>query len=346
MFGLEDPSSTAVGCGSSASAVGSSVTCTASVSDAGSDGLGTPGGVVTFSSPASGGAFVGPGTCTLNAAASGVASCSVSFIPSAAGSWTIGAAYGGDSMHEGSSGTAPVTALDPTTAAAVCYPVAGQGGPTCTVTATITDVAGGSQRPPTGSVAFGAVPASGSFTNGAVCTLLPTSATSSSCQVSFSPSQTMSYQLTVSYGGDGFHQGSSAAFGITSFASTIARGPGRLAIAHGARVSKGRVAGIALSCSGVAGASCAGKLTLTARVSRKVRRRVDGRWRAISQTATVTLGSAKYALIAGRSKTLRVKLVAGSLGWIAVAGGHRLRTHATIAQDGAATLHVNVTLVS
>ena len=346
VFGLEDPTSTMAACGSSPSVVGSPVTCTASVSDFASDGLGTPGGVVTFSSPASGGAFVGPGTCTLNAAASGVASCSVSFIPSAAGSWTIGAAYGGDSMHEGSSGTAPVTALDPTTAAAVCYPVAGQGGPTCTVTATITDVAGGSQRPPTGSVAFGAVPASGSFTNGAVCTLLPTSATSSSCQVSFGPSQTMSYQLTVSYGGDGFHQGSSAAFGITSFASTIARGPGRLAIAHGVRVSKSRVAGIALSCSGVAGASCAGKLTLTARVSRKVRRRVDGRWRVISRTAIVTLGSAKYALIAGRSKTLRVKLVAGSLGWIAVAGGHRLRTQATIAQDGAATLHVNLTLVS
>jgi FG-GAP repeat len=344
VFGLEDPTSTMAACGSSPSAVGSPVTCTASVSDFTSDGLGTPGGVVTFSTPASAGAFVGPGTCTLTAAASGVASCNVSFIPSAAGSWTIGAAYGGDSMHEGSSGTAPVTALDPTTAAAVCYPVAGQGGPTCTVTATITDVAGGSQRPPTGSVAFGAVPVTGSFTNGAVCTLLPTSATSSSCQVSFSPSQTASYQLTVSYGGDGFHQGSSAAFGITSFASTIAPGPGRLAIAHEVRVSNSRVAGIALSCSGVAGASCAGKLTLTARVSRKVRRRVDGRWRVSSRTAIVTLGSAKYALIAGHSKTLRVKLVAGSLGWIDAARGHRLTAQATAAQDGAATLHVSLTL--
>jgi hypothetical protein len=346
VFGPEDPTSTMTACGSSPSVVGSPVTCTASVSDFASDGLGAPGGVVTFSAPASGGAFVGPGTCTLTAAASGVASCSVSFIPPAAGSWTIGAAYGGDSMHEGSSGTASVTALDSTTAAAVCHPVAGQGGPTCTVTATITDVAGGSQRPPTGSVAFGAVPVTGSFTNGTVCTLLPTSATSSSCQVSFSPSQTASYQLTVSYGGDGFHLGSSAAFGITSFASTIAPGPGRLAIAHGVRVSKSRLAGIALSCSGVAGASCAGKVTLTARISRNVRRRVDGRWRVISRTAIVTLGSAKYALIAGHSKTLRVKLVAGSLGWIAAARGHRLRTRATVTQDRAATLHVSLTLIS
>jgi hypothetical protein len=150
--------------------------------------------------------------------------------------------------------------------------------------------------------------------------------------------------LTVSYGGDGLHQGSSASFGVTSLATTIAPGPGPLAIAYAVKVSKRRVAEIALSCSAAAGASCGGKLTLTARVSRKVRRRVDGRWRVISRTGTVTLGSAKYALVAGQSKTLRVKLVAGSLDWIAAARAHRLTAHATVAQDGTATLHVGLTL--
>lgn len=58
----------------------------------------------------------------------------------------------------------------------------------------------------------------------------------------------------------------------------------------------------------------------------------------------MTLGSAKYSLAAGHSKTLRVKLVAGSLEWIAAARAHRLTAHATVAQDGAATLHVTLTL--
>jgi len=300
---------------------------------------------VSFSAPASAGEFIGPGTCTLAAGAAGRASCSVSFIPSVAGSAPIAGTYGGDSTHEGSSGSASLTVVDATTTAAACYPVSGPSGPACTLTATVTDVADAGQRPPTGAVTFGAVPGGGSFTGGGVCTLLPTSAVSSSCQVTFSPAQTASYQLAVSYPGDALHQGSSTSFGLTSFVSTIAAGPGRLAIAPGVTVSSSRVARIALSCSGIAGAPCAGRLTLVARVSRKVRQRVAGRWRVSTRTVTVKLGSLRYDLVAGRSRTLRVKLVAGSLAWIEAARGHRLKAQGTAAQNGTGTLHFNLTLV-
>lgn len=64
------------------------------------------------------------------------------------------------------------------------------------------------------------------------------------------------------------------------------------------------------------------------------------------------LGSASYHLVAGQSETLRVKLAAGSLGWIETAlgwietaHGHKLKAVATTTEHGAATLHVNLTLM-
>lgn len=88
------PTSTVLSCASAAVSAGAALTCTATVND---PLLVTPTGTVSFTSG------IGNPTCTLTGAGtSGAASCSVQFTPSTAGSYTVSAAYGGDSVRAAS----------------------------------------------------------------------------------------------------------------------------------------------------------------------------------------------------------------------------------------------------
>src|SRR5207244_7531298 len=97
-------SATSVSCSPGSVLVGSATTCTATVSDTDAGTKSTPTGTVTFGS--SGAAAVSTSGCTLPGSGAS-ASCSVTYTPTAAGAGThpITATYGGDTTHNGSSGT-------------------------------------------------------------------------------------------------------------------------------------------------------------------------------------------------------------------------------------------------
>jgi hypothetical protein len=119
-----DQTSTSVACSPSSVLVGSATLCTATVTDTASSGATTPTGRVYFGSPIAG-SFGSPGYCTLSGTGTtGVASCSLSFTPSASGSYWVNGVYGGDSSHYLSNGqSATLTAIaHPTSTTVVCSP--------------------------------------------------------------------------------------------------------------------------------------------------------------------------------------------------------------------------------
>lgn len=111
-------SSTSVSCLPSPVVVKASSRCSVTVSDTASGTASTPTGAVSFSSDGAG-AFGSGGSCTLaGTGTSGVASCSVTYTPSAVGSGRhiITARYGADSRHAPSSGQASVVVVAASTA--------------------------------------------------------------------------------------------------------------------------------------------------------------------------------------------------------------------------------------
>ncbi len=105
------PSATTVACSPSTYVVaGKQTTCTATVTDTAGVGKSMPTGTISLSSSGSG-SFSGAGKCTLTESSSGGATCSLTYTPTATPatpvrSDIITAAYGGDSLHTPSSGTA------------------------------------------------------------------------------------------------------------------------------------------------------------------------------------------------------------------------------------------------
>jgi Pro-kumamolisin, activation domain/Putative Ig domain/Bacterial Ig-like domain (group 3) len=130
---------TSVSCSPVSVPVGDATRCTVTVSDTDAGSVTTPGGAVSFSSD-------GSGSCSLSQLSVGVASCEVSYTPSAAGTPQITASYVGDPAHESSSGSFTLTATAPPSAqsaspageaisASHTYPVtASLGGQTETAT--------------------------------------------------------------------------------------------------------------------------------------------------------------------------------------------------------------------
>ena len=91
-------------CSPASVATGVASTCTATVTDTNAGTVTTPTGTVGFSSNGAG-SFSPATSCTLVASATtGIASCSVTYTPSAVGTQTITGAYGGDTTHASSSG--------------------------------------------------------------------------------------------------------------------------------------------------------------------------------------------------------------------------------------------------
>jgi YVTN family beta-propeller protein len=110
-----DSTSTSVACSPTSVVVGSATSCTATVTDTATSGATTPTGTVSFTSSPTSGAFGSSGSCTLGATGtSGVASCQLSFTPSAANSYTVTGNYQDDSTHHTSSGqSSSITASSP-----------------------------------------------------------------------------------------------------------------------------------------------------------------------------------------------------------------------------------------
>jgi hypothetical protein len=219
---LRQATATAVACAPTSFTVGTgSTSCTATVTDTGSTPT-TPTGNVGFATGGSG-SFSGGGACTLSSVSPGVASCQLSYTPTAVGtgSHQITGSYAGDTAHEPSQGSAQVGVLArPTTTSVACSPVSvtfGAGSSTCT--ATVTDTAG-NPTAPTLNIGF-ATNGVGAFSSSS-CTLNG-SGNQASCSVVYTPSAvgTGSHQITGSYSGDPTHQASqgSTLLGVTAPAS-------------------------------------------------------------------------------------------------------------------------------
>jgi hypothetical protein len=206
------PTRTDVSC--AALTVGVAASCTATVTDTGAGTPTTPTGTVNWSSTA-GGTFV-PNPCVLNPTATvGVASCSVSYTPSSAGSATVTATYGGDLTHSGSQGSATVTvAKRPTQTEVSCVDSSFEAGGSTNCTATVSDTGGGTKTTPTGTVDWSS-DASGTFAPDP-CALTPTATLGvASCTVVFSSTEAATHTITATYGGDLIHEGSQGSTTVT-----------------------------------------------------------------------------------------------------------------------------------
>jgi hypothetical protein len=131
---------TSVSCDPSTFEAGGSTTCTATVTDTDA-GTSTPQGAVSFSASGSGNSFLPP-SCTLDPTATGDSnSCSVTYSSTQAAMHTVTASYGGDPIHETSSGSTTVT-VSPGPPAKVTVDPPTATNPVDTehcVTATVTD---------------------------------------------------------------------------------------------------------------------------------------------------------------------------------------------------------------
>jgi hypothetical protein len=126
-------------------------------------------------------------------------------------------------------GVANVIAVHATSTFVGCSPTAVTPGRATTCTATITDDGPGAGSTPTGLVGF-STGGAGKLSSGGVCKLNG-SRGSASCAVSFTPGRTQSATptLTVRYGGDFGHTGSSASTTVAPVAGMTAN----VAVVHG-----------------------------------------------------------------------------------------------------------------
>src|SRR5256886_826458 len=148
-------------------------------------------------------------SCTLSGG-----SCTVVITGVASGSFTVMGNYGGDSTHNGSSGTSAAInvtpgQLDNTSTTVVCAPASINIGGTSTCTATVTDTTTPANTP-SGSVSFTSSNTAVG-TVGASCTLV-----SGSCPVTFTGVAPGTATVTGTYGGDSSHNGSSGTSGTIS----------------------------------------------------------------------------------------------------------------------------------
>ena len=188
--------------------------CTATVTDNSPGPVVTPIGDVRFTTNSIG--TFNSNSCTLSGTGTpGVASCEVTYTPVAVATHTITGEYSGDAIHLASQGSTTIGfGKDSTTTAIACTPssVAIYQATTCTVT--VDDTATIGPTTPTGIVSF-ASNGAGAFA-GAPCTLVSQTATSSSCQVTYTPTGGAgTHSIAATYNGDASHNGSTQAFSLT-----------------------------------------------------------------------------------------------------------------------------------
>ncbi len=216
---------TSMSCSPNPVATGRETTCTVTVTDTSPGTVSTPTGSVGIDLTSGGSGSFGSDTCTsLRQTSPGVASCSVTYTPSAVdtGSRQFLAQYGGDSKHAGnllSIGFASVTviAARSTSTSVSCSPDTAAVGTPSSCTATVTDTGGGTPSAPTGKVSL-ASNGPGSFSDDQ-CTLEQTSPGVAGCSVTYTPAAegapTSTDTITASYGGDSTRADSSGTAAVT-----------------------------------------------------------------------------------------------------------------------------------
>ena len=206
----KNSTTTAVSCQPGNPKAGAQTSCTATVTDTGTDPS-TPTGTVGFTSTDQSGTFTSPGdSCTLSTAGNSSATCSVTYSQPDAGAPTIDATYAGDSAHSaGSPGTEPLAVgSDQSNTAVACAPNTPAIGQQTTCTVTVTDP----DKPPstpTGTVTFASSEPTGTFTASGKCTLSGSVTGTATCAVGYSQPTPGSPTITASYPGDGAHVSSS-----------------------------------------------------------------------------------------------------------------------------------------
>ena len=192
-----------VGCAPSTVVVGSSSTCTATVTGY------SPTGSVAFSNNGGTAHVTVPPSCNLSFVSGTTSSCQVSVSTVGAGGTTIQASYSGDANNIApvAAGTTSLTVIRGTsTASVVCAPSTVTAGQATTCTATIKGYF------PTGIVTWSSSDAAGVFSANP-CTLAST-ANSGSCGIYYTA--TSSALITANYQGDGNNTGSQGSFSITA----------------------------------------------------------------------------------------------------------------------------------
>src|SRR5207245_4329114 len=214
-------SATSVSCTPATVVVNQVITCTGFVKDTATGTPSAPGGTVAFTNGGTAtGSFTGS-PCTLATVNATTSSCNVTFNPTASGTVIASGTYSPtDNVHSGSGPTAgnTVTVNRRTTSTAVsCTPLAVVVNQviTCTGFAKDTSVAGTASAP-AGTVAFtNGGTAAGSFI-GSPCTLASVNATTSSCNVTFNPTNAGTVIATGTYTStDAAHSGSGPTAGNT-----------------------------------------------------------------------------------------------------------------------------------
>jgi hypothetical protein len=223
------PTATTLSCLPGQVAVINASTCTATVTDTATDGATAPSGRIELSSDGEG-VFANAGACTLSDSGQGVASCELTYTPTAVGSGShlITADYRGDPTHrisqdtdlinvtettEGEEEEGGEAAKHPTATALTCQPgevEAGTGSTTCT--AVVTDTAAEPTNP-SGTVAFSSSRA-GSF-GAASCDLASEGADKASCQVTYDPTAAGIHKITADYSNDQTHRISQRSFDLS-----------------------------------------------------------------------------------------------------------------------------------
>src|SRR5207245_2309763 len=208
------PTTTAVTCSPSTVVVSQTITCTAFVKDTGTGAACAPGGTVAFTNGGtSGGSFTGT-PCTLASVNTTTSSCNVTFVPTTAGTVIAQGTYTAtDGVHSSgvqtSSNTVTVT-LRTTATAVSCTPATVVVAQTVTCTGFVKDTsAAGTASAPSGTVGFtNGGTATGSFI-GSPCTLASVNATTSSCNVTITPTSSGTIIASGTYtSSDTAHSGS------------------------------------------------------------------------------------------------------------------------------------------
>jgi hypothetical protein len=121
---------------------------------------------------------------------------------------------------------------------------------------------------------------------------------------------------------------------------------GTLRIGAGTKVTRGGLTHVTLTCTGASGASCGGTLKLSVKVRVRVSRKIDGHRRTVTELVRLRIGAASFALTAGQSRALSIKLSSQGLRLLDSAGKHGLAVAATSAPSAGSVVTRTVTLVA
>jgi len=205
--------------------VGQQVGVTMTVTDSqGSGTVSPPSGTVTVD----GGPDVTGGGCELSpTGTSGQSSCTATVTPSGVSkppqaTYTLTAAYGGSTVSQPASATAPLTVRTRATAGTVAFtPNPATILTPTTVTATVADAesAGTASSPGAGLVTFSSSVAGDTFSP-LTCAPAQATSTTSACSVTLTPSTNAARTITATYGGTTVHAPSASGGSLTAKGNT------------------------------------------------------------------------------------------------------------------------------